>query len=88
MAERVNDVMLIERSVDHDKFRKELFQHKNKRKSQMGQDQVSRGVSVLCWLAAPVAVFFGNLSKFGNMVIIGNKVQFGDRLKNLIIHKC
>ena len=27
----------------------------------MGQDQVSGGVSVLCWLAAPVALFYGNL---------------------------
>ena len=26
----------------------------------MGQDQVSGGVSVLCWLAAPVAMFYGN----------------------------
>ena len=30
-------------------------------KSQMGQDQVSGGVSVLCWLAAPVTMFYGNL---------------------------
>ena len=29
----------------------------------MGQDQVSGGVSVLCWLAAPVAMFYGNLQK-------------------------
>ena len=27
----------------------------------MGQDQVSGGVSVLCWLAAPVAMLHGNL---------------------------
>ena len=33
----------------------------NIRKSQMGQDQVSGGVSVLCWLAAPVAMSYGNL---------------------------
>ena len=45
----------------HGKFRKEWSQHKNKCKSQMGQDQVSGGVSVLCWLAAPVAMFYGNL---------------------------
>ena len=45
----------------HDKFRKEWSQHENKCKSQMGQDQVSGGVSVLCWLAAPVAMFYGNL---------------------------
>ena len=25
------------------------------------------GVSVLCWLAAPVAMFYGNLSKFGKL---------------------
>ena len=45
----------------HDKFRKEWSQHWNNCKSQMGQDQVSGGVSVLCWLAAPVAMFYGNL---------------------------
>ena len=27
----------------------------------MGQDQVSGGVSVLSWLATPVAMFYGNL---------------------------
>ena len=62
----------------HDKFRKEWSQHSNKCLSQMGQDQVSREVSVLCWLAAPVAMFYENLSKFSNKVKIGNKVQFGD----------
>ena len=35
---------------------------------------MSGGLSVLCWLAAPVAMFYGNLSKFGNKVKIGNKV--------------
>ena len=50
----------------HDKFRKEWSQHYNKCMSQMGQDQVSGGVSVLCWLAAPVAMFYGNLQ---NLVI-------------------
>ena len=34
----------------------------------MGQDQVSGGVSVLCWLAAPVEMFYENLQKFGNKV--------------------
>ena len=48
----------------------------------MGQDQVSGGVSVLCWLAAPIAMFYGKLSKFCNKVKIGNEVQFGDRFKN------
>ena len=55
----------------HDKFRKDCSQHKNKRKSQMGQDQVSGGVSVLCWLAAPVAMFYGNLQ---NLVIRSKSV--------------
>ena len=32
----------------------------------MGQDQVSGGVSVLCWLAATVAMFYENLE---NLVI-------------------
>ena len=41
----------------------------------MGQNQVSGGVSVSCWLAAPVAKFYGNLSKFGNKVRIDSKVQ-------------
>ena len=67
----------------YDKFRKEWSQHKNKCKSQMGQDQVSGGVSVLCWLAAPVAMFYGNLQ---NSVIlkvkIGIKVQFGNKFAN------
>ena len=45
----------------HDKFRKEWSQHEKKCKSQMGLDQVSGGVSVLCWLAAPVAMFYGKL---------------------------
>ena len=66
----------------HDKFKKEWSQHQNKCKSQMGQDQVSEGVSVLCWLAAPVAMFYGNVPKFGNKVKISNKVQFGDWFKN------
>ena len=42
---------------------------------------MSGGVSVLWWLAASVAMFYGNLPKFGNKVKIGNKVQFGDRFK-------
>ena len=37
----------------------------------MGQDQVSGGVSVLCWLAAPVAMFYGNLQ---NLVISSKSV--------------
>ena len=50
----------------HDKFRKERSQHWKKCKSQMGQDQVSGGVSALCWLAAPVAMPYRNLQ---NLVI-------------------
>ena len=34
----------------------------------MGQDQVSGGVSVLCWLAAPVAMFYRNHQNLGNKV--------------------
>ena len=45
----------------YDKFRTEWSHHKNKCKSQMVQDQVSGRVSVLCWLAASVAMFYGNL---------------------------
>ena len=37
----------------------------------MGQDQVSGGVSVLYWLAAPVAMFYGNLQ---NLVIRSKSV--------------
>ena len=37
----------------------------------MGQDQVSGGVSVLCWLATPVAMFYGNLQ---NLVIRSKSV--------------
>ena len=55
----------------HDKFRKEWSQHKNKCKSQMEQDQVSGGVSVLYWLGAPVAMFYGNLQ---NLVIKSKSV--------------
>ena len=45
----------------------------------MGQDQVSGGISILCWLDTHVAMFYGNLPKFGNKVKIGNKVQFGNK---------
>ena len=41
----------------------------------MGQDQVSRGVIVLCWLAAPITVIYGHLSKLGNKVKIANKLH-------------
>ena len=48
----------------------------------MGQNQVSGGVSALCWLAAPVAMFYVNLPKFGNKVEIGSKVKFGNKFTN------
>ena len=35
---------------------------------QNGTGPGAGGVSVLCWLAAPVAMFYGNLPKFGNKV--------------------
>ena len=63
----------------HDKFRKEWSQHKNKCKSQIGQDQVSGGVSVLCWLAAPVAMFYGNLQ---NLVIRSKTVMKSSSVKS------
>ena len=43
---------------------------------------MSGGVSVLCWLAAPVAMFYGNLQNLGNKVKIGNKVKFGYKVAN------
>ena len=49
----------------------------------VGQDQVSGGVSVLCWHAAPVAnVLWKPLTirqkvKFGNKVMISNRVKIG-----------
>ena len=39
----------------HDKLRKEWFQHEKKCKPKIGEAQVSVGVRVLCWLAAPVS---------------------------------
>ena len=46
----------------------------------MGQDKVSGGVTVLCWLAAPVVLW--KPPKFGNKVNIGNKVQFSNKFAN------
>ena len=48
----------------------------------MGQDQVSGGVGVLCWLVTPVAMFYGNLQNLVIKVKIGNKVQFGNKFAN------
>ena len=39
----------------------------------MGQDQVSGGVNVLCWLAAPVAMFYG-ISNLRHLVIRSKSV--------------
>ena len=44
----------------------------------VGQDQVSGGVSVLCWHTAPVAMFYGNLVQLGkksNSVIRSRSVM-------------
>ena len=65
---------------ENDKFRREWSQYLNKRKSQNGQDQVFGGVSVLCWLAAPLQNLYGNLPKLGNNVKDGNRVQFGNMI--------
>ena len=62
----------------HDKFRKNGLNIRTNASPKWDRTQVSGGVSVLCWLAAPVAMFHGNLPKFGNKV----KIQFGDRFKN------
>ena len=48
----------LKRSVDMTSSGKNGLNIRTKCKSQMGQDQVSGGVSVLCWLAAPVAMFY------------------------------
>ena len=48
----------------------------------MGQDQVSGGVSVLCWLAAPVAMFNGNLQ---NSVIRSKSVLKSSSVISLLI---
>ena len=48
----------------------------------MGQDQVSGGVSVLCWLAAPRCNVLWKPPNLGNKVKIGNKVQFGNKFEN------
>ena len=40
----------------------------------MRQDQVSGGVSVLCWLAVSIELFYGNIPK------LGNKFQFGEKV--------
>ena len=62
----------LKRSVDMTNSGKNGLKIRTNASPKWGQDQVSGGVSVLCWLAAPVAMFYGNLSKFGNKVKIGN----------------
>ena len=42
----------------------------------------AEGVSVLCWPVAPVAMFYGNLAKFGNKVKIATEVKFGNKFTN------
>ena len=42
---------------------------------------VSGGVSLLCWLALPGTMFYGNHPKLGNKIKVGNMVQFGTKVK-------
>ena len=51
----------LKRSVDMTSSGKNGLNIRTNASPQMGQDQVSGGVSVLCWLAATVAMFYGNL---------------------------
>ena len=55
---------------------------KNICKSQMGQDQVFGGVSVLCWHAAPVANVLWKPLAIWSKVKFGNEVQISNRVKN------
>ena len=55
---------------------------KNICKSQKGQDQVSRGVSVLCWHAAPVGNVLWKPLVIRLKVKFGNKVKISNRVKN------
>ena len=48
----------------------------------VGQDQVSGGVSVLCWHAAPVANVLWKPLAIGKKVKFGNKVKISNRVKN------
>ena len=50
----------------------------------VGQDQVSRGVSVLCWHAAPVANVLWTPLAIRLNVKFGNKVQINNRVKKLV----
>ena len=48
----------LKRSVDITSSGKNGLNIRTNANQKMGQDQVSGGVSVLCWLAAPVAMFY------------------------------
>ena len=48
----------------------------------VGQDQVSGGVSVLCWHAAPVANVLWKPLANREKVKFGNKVKISNRVKN------
>ena len=48
----------------------------------VGQDQVSGGVSVLCWHAAPVANVLWKPLAIRQTVKFGNKVKISNRVKN------
>ena len=48
----------------------------------VGQDQVSGGVSVLSWHAAPVANVQWKPLAIRQKVYFGNKVQISNRVKN------
>ena len=61
----------LKRSVDMTSSGKNGLNIRTNASPKMGQDQVSGGVSVLCWLAAPVAMFYGNLQ---NLVIRSKSV--------------
>ena len=55
---------------------RETWQVKEKMVSTLEKMHVQNGTvpDVLCWLSAPVAIVYGNLSKFGNNVKVGNNV--------------
>ena len=48
----------------------------------VGQDQVSGGVSVICWHVAPVAMFYGNLSHLGkkSISVIRSRSVIGSKI--------
>ena len=65
----------LRRSVDTTSSGKNGLNIRTNASPKMGQDQVSRGVSVLYWLAASIAMFYGNLPNLGNKVKIVNQHQ-------------